>query len=257
MNDENHQIVQCLAQADLLLWAAQWLRLPREDRPAPLDETDCTALLDAGGLCPAPLLTRALHAIEQARQETPISQWMREYHRLFEAAMACPVNEASYVRRDKGAILGDICGFYNAFGFHPSSDQGDRPDHLACELEFVALLLVMLAQAHERQESESLQVTRQAMEVFAADHLDAWLALFCEYLAATTTLPLYERLADLLHAAWEAIVQTLSLPRAAQPAADTPLAEPDSPYECGMADVAPVGLQVHGRPLPASPLPSS
>jgi TorA maturation chaperone TorD len=250
VNAENNQVVQCLARADLLLWVAQWLRPPAGDRPAPLDEADRAALLAAAGLSHAPQLTRALHAIEQARRETPIPEWTREHHRLFEAALACPVNEASYVRRDKGAILGDICGFYNAFGFRPASDHGDRPDHLACELEFVALLLVMLAQAHERQASEALDITRQAIEAFAADHLDPWLPLLCEYLSATTALPLYERLAELLYAAWEAIVEALSLPRAAVAAADTPLAEPDSPYECGLADAAPIGVQVHGQPLP-------
>jgi len=250
MSVANDPVVQSLARADLLLWVSQWLRTPMEGRPVSLDEADRAALLDAAGLGPASSLTAAMHAIEQARQSIPIACRKQEHHRLFDAPMLCPVNEASYVRRDKGAILGDICGFYRAFGFRPSSDQGDRPDHLACELEFVAMLLVMLAQAHYRQEPKSVAVTRQAMESFTADHLDAWLALFCEHLAAVETLPLYGCLPPLLRATWETIVAALSLPRAVLVAADMSPAEPQSPYECGMTDDARVGLRVHGRPLP-------
>jgi nitrate reductase assembly molybdenum cofactor insertion protein NarJ len=135
-----------------------------------------------------------------AAHETAGDSWRAEYHRLFEGAIGCPVNEAAYVRRDKGMLLADIVGFYLAFGLSSAPAKGERPDHLRCELEFLAVLFVMLARAEEGGAEEDRKVTLAAMRGFMADHLGEWLGPFCARLEATSTVGLYGRLAAFIEA---------------------------------------------------------
>lgn len=225
---------QDLAQADLLLWLAQCLRMPAL-KAAP-STSQVHALVSATGLDTERTLEPLLRDL--VRQIDSISPTKRaaEHHRLFDGAMVCPPNETAYVRRDKGAILGDLCGFYRAFGFGSREDSGDKPDHLAAELEFLAMLLVMLAQAVRTHQHEAAQVTRAALLSFAQDHVDPWLGLFTQRLADTTALPCYVAVAEALKGVWSALVKCRAIPRAGQVPAGEPLTEPEELSACGMTD---------------------
>lgn len=247
-----------LAQADMLLWLAGWLRPPRPAlEPQPTAE-QLKSLLDTAALSAQPQLhDRLLHLLAAAAVTTP-AELRFEYHRLFDAGINCPVNESAYIRRDKGAILGDISGFYYAFGFACSPDAAEKPDHLACELEFIARLLILLSQARHADLPEAFELTRQALADFAGDHLSEWLLPFCSRLEATTHLPAHAALASSLAVTWQAIVRYYGFPPCsdAHNASDIP-AEPESPYECDMSTVTepagrgPVNLSLRGHPLPA------
>lgn len=131
-----------------------------------------------------------------------------EYARLFEGAVVCPINESAYIRRDKGAIIADLCGFYHAFGFDVNSGTGEKADHLATELEFKAMLFVM---EHRSQTPDRQQVVREAISNFSRDHLGEWITLFCRRMEQTAQTPLYKAIATLRSAMWSVIASDLNL----------------------------------------------
>ncbi len=58
--------------------------------------------------------------------------------------------ETEYTTPDalyKAHQLADIAGFYRAFGLEMSTENRERPDHLAAELEFMHFLALKEAQA--------------------------------------------------------------------------------------------------------------
>lgn len=73
----------------------------------------------------------------------------------------------------KGHDLADISGFYRAFGLEPTEEAGPRelPDHLACELEFYAVLLARSASLRETADPEGTFVVLDARRKFLECHL--------------------------------------------------------------------------------------
>jgi TorA maturation chaperone TorD len=162
-----------------------------------------------------------------------IEDALDEYHRLFEGAMVCPLNETAYIRRDKGAILGDLAGYYRAFGWATTGHGGEKADHLLTELEFAAMLLSMEARAEVEQRRPEAEVTRDALASFASDHLNDWLAVVCERICASTVLPLYADTAKAIALLWQASVELHGWPVIQSPTAMAMPEEADWPLECG------------------------
>lgn len=222
---------QLLARADLLLLLADWLHLPPAAGPQDASPAELEELAEACG--PGFALAPALTALAAARRASSSADWSAECTGLFEGGCLCPVNETAYVRRDKGAILADLAGFYRAFGFAPAEAVGEKHDHIVSELQFTALLLVMLARANDADDHEAAAVTEEALRLFADDHLGAWIGLFCARLVATAALPALARLAELLGRAWEALAASHGF--AVTEATDDALPGDDpasTPYEC-------------------------
>jgi putative dimethyl sulfoxide reductase chaperone len=254
-----------LAHADLLLLFADLLRPPgRVELPMPDEAIGLVraALPDAADSN----LIESIRSLLECARKTPWANWSDEYHRLFEGPIACPINETTYVRRDKGAILADICGFYRAFGFEPSPDVGEKPDHLRGELEFLAALFIMEARALEQGNDDHADITRQAIIRFASDHLTDWLASFCARLMQVTSLALYGRLAEVLPEVWQALAAHRPLPQLQQgdpDAGDHEEIELD-PMPCGGAapdganagSQSPCTLTVHGEATDAELAPN-
>lgn len=68
--------------------------------------------------------------------------------------------------------LADIGGFYRAFGIEPR--QGERSDHLAVELEFLAYLAVKESLGTPEQTA----ICRDATRAFLRDHVGRWVRAF-------------------------------------------------------------------------------
>lgn len=84
-----------------------------------------------------------------------------------------PLYETEYGRMrgmSKGRDLADVAGFYLAFGLAP--DESELPDHVAMELEFVALL------HHKRallaHDPEGLSIVEDALRKFLEAHLGSF-----------------------------------------------------------------------------------
>ncbi len=193
--------VRLLAQADALLLMADFLHhapAANDPRSAAGDE-DLRRLAAACGLDPESDTAQALIGLTEAREQTPPEIWEGERSRLFEGAALCPPNETAYIRRDKGAILADLAGFHRAFGFDHEDRVGEKQDHIVSELQFAAVLLVMLARADRGEQTE---ITHGALRSFAEDHLGAWIDIFCERLVSTAVLPSFALVGLALRGAW-------------------------------------------------------
>jgi TorA maturation chaperone TorD len=159
-----------LADASLLRGLSVALRPPAPDLPRRL-----VAL--AGGL-PAEAAA-ALEAL--AGLATP--ELESHYHATLGPGGVCPTGESDYsmaAAMSKGTLLGDVCGFYAAFGFDPSRELHDAPDHVAIELAFGSYLLTKTAYAIHAGRCEQAHVAFEAWLGFRADHLDPWVGALCD-----------------------------------------------------------------------------
>lgn len=242
--------VTLAAQADLVLLTVEMLRAPQtgadkrhrlwwEIPPPQLDALLTAALGRAADVADAetqrPSPRQALAAVVGCTADMVAADWCDEFCRLFDGAQACPLNQASYVRRDKGTILGDLSGFYRAFGFRPDEQTGERPDHLLCQLEFLAALLVMASRAPDEEAS---QIVQNALSNYARDHVHDWLSAVCWQMCEATRLEYFAAVAQWLLVLWQALTEFHHWP--ADPPPQNPLLpviDPGDPYECGAPDL--------------------
>ena len=232
----NRQI-RLLAQADLLLLLADLFRAPENiQRPLGDLRMDCLSLLiDTSGLAERDQLIAQLQTAVKVACNANREEWEACYRLLFDGSMICPINEAGFIRRDKGSIIGDVCGFYNAFGWTTTEQSGERPDHLLAELEFTAMLLVMAARAETSEQSE---LAEAALGEFARHHLNDWMPAFCEQLLQSTSYPVLVEAAELTKIVWPALQQWHEWPVDPAPVSTVGIAkEPENPYECGAPDL--------------------
>ncbi len=224
-----------LAQADLLFLIAQMFAPPSAQirQMLEIEIPDIEKLLQSSNLPEPDNLAETYQQIREQAQNLNLDTWIAEYNRLFEGNVACPINESGFIRRDKGAILADIAGFYNAFGFKLSEDASEKVDHLTAELEFMAMLLVKLVQAPDQEDAP--RTTHDALGSFSFDHLGEWLPTFCERLTETSTLILYQEMAKLLLSAWTGILKVNQLPLP-EGSIQNPPEDDGTPYECGMVE---------------------
>lgn len=233
--------VVCFAQADIVLLTAGLFSKPQRfgGPDSRIRGGFLRELVEAaGGGADAKLLGSLEQALDETRRADRAIV-TGEHTRLFEGPVACPINETAFVRRDKGMIIGDICGFYHAFGFEPDEASGEKADHLVCELEFVGILLVMLGEAHRARDAEKIAVVHAAIRAFLGEHLGDWLALFCGRLAGCTGLPVYTAGAELLGRLWDLLARQFDLPAFGLLDDERPEQSCDddaTPYECDMAD---------------------
>jgi TorA maturation chaperone TorD len=95
-------------------------------------------------------------------------------------AHGCPPYETEYGRRHlfgQAQELADIAGFYGAAGLRPGA-ASERPDHVACELEFLAVAVLREAEALARGADEPAARARELIAAFLRDHAGRWLPAF-------------------------------------------------------------------------------
>jgi len=174
------------------------------------------ALVDALAELPAQQreLEAALRAFEALPQELApcgrcgtMEALEVEYTRLFlgPGLPAVPPYESVYVNREEAHVLGllwsqatfAVRDAYQQAGLtpHPGSEP---PDHLAAELEFIALLSQREAAARAEGDLQEAEGIRQQRTSFLANHLRRWAPVVAERVAEQAQHPLYEAAGKLL-----------------------------------------------------------
>ena len=143
---------------------------------------------------------RASERLRGLADEAPLSAQtlQAEYVRLF-VRPDVPPYETSHAAPGAAAgktqQLADVAGFYAAFGFQV---RGERPDHIAPELEFVALTCVKEAYALVCDDEEGATTCREARATFVEEHLLPWLPEFGRRLVEQRAHPVFTVTADVV-----------------------------------------------------------
>lgn len=115
-----------------------------------------------------------------------------DYSRLFlgpNGALAQPYESAW--SRDAGTVV----QLYRDGGFETDEEFHDLPDHVACELEFLYLLLFREHQARAQGEAASVAAAVGVRDKLLGDHLGTWIGPFTEAVAERAQSPFYRQLA--------------------------------------------------------------
>lgn len=180
---------RALAHADAYRILATGFRDPDDPDdpggdPGAVGELDVAALRSAARDLGSPFDTETWRAVGRVRRRDARAA---EHRAVFGHTVAhgCPPYETEYGRRHvfgQSQDLGDIRGFYEAFGVRPRRG-GERPDHVACELEFLGLLAIKEATAIATDDEGRVEVCRSAASSFIADHPGRWLPAFAGQVA--------------------------------------------------------------------------
>ncbi len=132
--------------------------------------------------------------------------------------------------------LGDIAGFYRAFGLEISDQVKERLDHVATELEFMAFLAFKQAYALTSGSEDKAEVCREAQRKFLNDHLCPWVPLFTKRLEAKGGF--YQKLALLteMFLAFEVEAFGVKPLLVVESLIPTPLEPDESCFSCGVQD---------------------
>lgn len=134
-----------------------------------------------------------------------------EHQRTFGFIMCreCPPYETEYHTVEdtffRSQQMADVAGFYRAFGLDVGRGLRERPDHIALELEFLALLLLkkrlaVVAGGGDTAVVEQAAVCDAARASFFRDHLSWWAPSFAVALRRKAEKGLYAAVGELLAA---------------------------------------------------------
>ena len=124
-----------------------------------------------------------------------------EHRRVFSNVITldCPPYETLFGNDHvfgQAHVMGDIAGFYRAFGVELSRDIHERMDHLSVELEFMHFLAYKESYARCRDGAEKTQVVVDAQKKFVKDHIGRWVPLFARMLAKKADSGFFKDLAE-------------------------------------------------------------
>ena len=118
-----------------------------------------------------------------------------EYARLFALNLQCPQYEADYLAPNSFSsvhVIAAVTSMYSTFGVQLASGVGERPDHIAIELDFMNLLASKEAHARQMRRPENFKMCRRAQRLFFSSHLSRWGMAFARNLGEETKLPFYQ-----------------------------------------------------------------
>jgi DMSO reductase family type II enzyme chaperone len=135
-------------------------------------------------------------------QAASVIELSASYRRLFghTAGGAVPPYETEYGSEalfQQPQELGDLMGFYSAFGLTLNAAEHERADHISCECEFLSFLALKEAYALEKRDDSMLEETRKAARLFLRDHLGRFVPAFAKRLTREDRDGFYGALGEL------------------------------------------------------------
>lgn len=145
------------------------------------DPSHMAALRDIARTCRSLTLGTALEKLAAIALELNPADSERVYIRIFTLSDSpdCPRYETAYLAKDLfqlTAQMADIAGFYRAFGVE--AKEGNRPDDICTELEFMSFLCRKQAFAVEQLGRHAARQAARAQRLFLAEHLSRWAPAF-------------------------------------------------------------------------------
>jgi TorA maturation chaperone TorD len=124
-----------------------------------------------------------------------------EHRRVFSNVITldCPPYETLFGNDHVFAqshVMGDIAGFYKAFGVELSRDIHERLDHLSVELEFMHFLAYKESYSRCHDGADKTQIVVDAQKKFVKNHIGRWVPLFCRMLARKADSGFFKLMAD-------------------------------------------------------------
>jgi TorA maturation chaperone TorD len=168
-----------------------------------------------------------------------------EHRRVFSNVITldCPPYETLFGNDHVFAqshVMGDISGFYRAFGVELSKDIHERLDHLSVEFEFMHFLAYKESYSRCHDGIEKTQIVVDAQKKFVKNHIGRWVPLFCRMLTKKAESGFFRLVADMT-ADWMEF-ETAFLGVTPQPYTETDYrpatfsAPEGQTYECGAQD---------------------
>ena len=137
-------------------------------------------------------------------------------------------------------VMGDIAGFYKAFGVELSKDIHERLDHLSVEFEFMHFLTYKESYSRCHDGVEKTEIVVDAQKKFVKNHIGRWVPLFCRMLAKKADAGLFKIMADCMSEWMDFEVAFLGVNPQPYSEADYRPATFNAPegqtYECGAQD---------------------
>ena len=168
-----------------------------------------------------------------------------EHRRVFSNVITldCPPYETLFGNDHvfaQSQVMGDIAGFYRAFGVELSKDIHERLDHLSVEFEFMHFLAYKESYSRCHDGADKTQIVLDAQKKFVKNHIGRWVPLFCRMLVKKASSGLYKHMADLMAEWMDFEVAFLSVVPTPYSETDYRPATFNSPegqtYECGAQD---------------------
>lgn len=174
-----------------------------------------------------------------------LSDIQDEHRRVFSNVITldCPPYETLFGNDHVFAqahVMGDIAGFYKAFGVELSKDIHERMDHLSVELEFMHFVAYKESYARCHDGVEKTQIVVDAQKKFVKEHVGRWVPMFAKMLVRKADYGLYRYMADLTADWMDFEVSYLAVTSEPYTEADYRPATFQAPegqsYECGAQD---------------------
>jgi DMSO reductase family type II enzyme chaperone len=201
---ENAETIDlALARATLYSALALGFRPPTEETIARLGSQDAMAALAGAAALLDPAREFDLAVISSLLTPNCSLFTLTEAHRaLFghTARTAVPPYETEYGNEalfQQPQELGDLMGFYNAFGLTLNCAAHERLDHISCECEFLSFLALKEAYVLEQGDQETREEINKAQRLFLKDHLGRFLPTFAQKLSDADPSGFYAALAQL------------------------------------------------------------
>ena len=174
-----------------------------------------------------------------------LSNLQTEHRRVFSNVITldCPPYETLFGNDHvfaQSQVMGDIAGFYRAFGVELSKDIHERLDHLSVEFEFMHFMAYKESYSRCHDGADKTQIVFDAQKKFVKDHIGRWVPLFCLMLSKKADSGLYRHMADLMAEWMDFEVTFLGVKPESYAETDYRPATFNSPegqtYECGAQD---------------------
>jgi len=130
-----------------------------------------------------------------------LSDLQAEHRRVFSNVITldCPPYETLFGNDHvfgQAHVMGDIAGYYRAFGVELSKDIHERMDHLSVELEFMHFLAYKESYARCHDGADKTQIVVDAQKKFVKEHIGRWVPLFCRMLVKKADSGFFRHMAD-------------------------------------------------------------